>query len=136
MRGADVMEMKTMHACRPIGFGALVALMLTPAALAAPLPTRVGQCGETTIKEVSYRLEGAPDSGSAVVFANGGYQVSYDRHAQITRSRRGDPVRMCLVEIPRNCPRGDNRGRIYKTTNLRTGESWELPDSPHSCGGA
>jgi hypothetical protein len=120
----------------PVGLSALVVAMVASSALAAPLPQRIGQCSETAIKEVSYRLEGAPDSGSAVIFGNGGYQVSYDMHAEITRSRRGDPVRMCLVEIPRDCPRGDTRGRIYKTTNLRTGESWELPDSPHSCGGA
>jgi hypothetical protein len=45
-------------------------------------------------------------------------------------------VRICLVSLPQNCPPGDTRGRIYKTTNLRTRQSWTLPDSEHSCGGA
>ncbi len=50
--------------------------------------------------------------------------------------RAGDPVEMCLVSIPRDCPVGDDRGREYRTTNLRTRKSWRLPDSEHSCGGA
>jgi hypothetical protein len=41
-----------------------------------------------------------------------------------------------LVSIPRHCPKGDNRGRVYRTTNLRTHKSWKLPDSEHMCGGA
>ena len=51
-------------------------------------------------------------------------------------SRPGDVVRVCLVSIPRPCPPGDKRGRVYKTTNLRTHGEWTLPDSEHSCGGA
>jgi hypothetical protein len=123
---------------------AIVALPLAdggPAA-AAPLPTRIGQCSRTAISRIGQRLEDAstgrpiPGSGSAVQFANGGYQVSYDEIPQIARSRPGDPVRICLVSVPRNCPPGDARGRVYKTTNLRTRQSWTLPDSEHMCGGA
>jgi hypothetical protein len=54
----------------------------------------------------------------------------------IKESRQGDPVRMCLVSIPRKCPKDDNRGRVYRTTNLRTRKPWTLPDSEHMCGGA
>jgi len=104
------------------------------------LPTRVGQCARTTIAEVTERLGDASGpiagSGSAVSFANGGHQVSYEQVAAVDQSHRGDPVRMCLVSLPRNCPPGDARGKIYKTTNLRTHGSWTLPDSQHSCGGA
>jgi hypothetical protein len=107
-----------------------------PDAWADSLPTAVGQCTQTTIAKVETRLEGMPGSGSAVSFANGGYQVSYDTVPAITQSRAGDPVTMCLVSIPQGCPPGDNRGRQYKTTDLRTKESWTLPDSEHSCGGA
>jgi hypothetical protein len=112
------------------------------AALADPLPARVGQCTQTTIAKIGTRLEDGstgrpvPGSGSAVNFANGGYQVSYDMIPAISQSRPGDPVEMCLVSIPRDCPPGDNRGREYKTTNLRTRQSWRLPDSQHGCGGA
>jgi hypothetical protein len=77
-----------------------------------------------------------PGSGSAIVFANGGYQVSYEQEAAVDRSRPGDPVRICLVSIPKDCPPGDDRGRVYKTTNLRTHGSWTLPDAEHMCGGA
>jgi hypothetical protein len=77
-----------------------------------------------------------PGSGSAARFANGGGQMSYKEVAPITRSRAGDAVKICLVSIPRGCPPGDDRGRVYRTTNLRTRQSWTLPDSQHSCGGA
>ncbi len=122
-------------------FGALSAISIAPAQ-AANLPKRVGACMETKIKSVGTRLvDGStgkpiPGSGSAVSFTNGGYQVSYDTVPAIEQSRPGDPARMCLVSIPRGCPKGDTRGRVYSTTNLRTHKSWRLPDSEHSCGGA
>ena len=106
------------------------------------LPLRVGLCVETRVKSVETRLvDGSDntaiaDSGSAIHFANGGYQVSYETVRAIERSRPGDPVRMCLIEVPHPCPPGDARGRLYKTTNLRTHRSWVLRDSEHMCGGA
>lgn len=121
--------------------GLVLAFGLGPAH-AARLPNRVGECAETTITKLSERLEDGttgrpiPGSGSAVSFANRGYQVSYEEEPGIQHSRRGDRVRMCLVKLPEGCPRGDRRGRIYTTANLRTNESWTLPDSEHSCGGA
>lgn len=124
-----------------------IASVLALAALVAPacaagLPTRVGQCVKTTVKSVETRLvdgstnEPVAGSGSAISLANGGYQVSYEQLAAVDSSRPGDPVEMCLVSIPRDCPPGDDRGREYRTTNLRTHKSWRLPDSEHSCGGA
>jgi hypothetical protein len=71
-----------------------------------------------------------------VSFENGGYQVSYDTVPAIEYSKVGDPVRMCLVSIPKNCPKGADRGRVYRTTNLRMHKSWKLMDSEHMCGGA
>ena len=107
------------------------------------LPRLVGQCVTTTVAEITPRLDfgRAPtiedfDSGTAIVFANGGRQVSYDREGALLGSRQGDPVRMCLVSVPRDCPPNDDRGRVYSTTNLRTRQTWSLPDSQHSCGGA
>lgn len=104
-------------------------------------PARIGQCVDTTILNVGTRLESGngqpvPGSGSAVELANGVYGVSYQSVRAVDRSRRGDRVRTCLTSIPRACPPGDDRGRTYRTTNLRTGQSWTLPDSQHSCGGA
>ncbi|HJW39842.1 MAG TPA: hypothetical protein VJ476_01290, partial [Rhizomicrobium sp.] len=55
---------------------------------------------------------------------------------EVHRSHVGDPVLMCLVFIPSDCPKGDDRGKVYTTTDLRTLQSWTLPDAEHSCGGA
>ena len=119
-----------------------MALAIATPALAESLPNRVGQCVTTRVKRVETRLvdgstnQPVPGSGSAVVFANGGYQVSYETIASVEASRAGDAVRVCLVSLPDGCPPGDDRGREYKTTNLRTRGSWTLPDSQHTCGGA
>ncbi|MGE5261151.1 MAG: hypothetical protein ACM3MH_09790 [Actinomycetota bacterium] len=110
-------------------------VMSSFAARAEELPTEVGACSETTITDIGYRL-GDPDSGSAISYANGGVQVSYDTIPEINHSEIGDPVKLCLVGVPEDCPPGDDRGKVYSATNLRTGESWEAPDSQHSCGGA
>ncbi|MFM7676433.1 MAG: hypothetical protein ACKO5F_12830 [Synechococcus sp.] len=131
----------------PLLTAALPAGLLPPAATAAPLPRTLGACSRTSVKEVLYRLS-SPDengvyipvagSGSAISYTNGGYQVSYDMVPAIHRSQEGDAVELCLEFIPdcREAPPGDVRGRIYRARNLRTGESWSLPDSQHSCGGA
>jgi hypothetical protein len=124
--------------------GALVvASVLGPvAAIAQDVPTGELTCVKTTITRLEHRLENGmngpfvPGSGSAVRFANGLYQVSYDELEAVQRSRTGDPVFMCLVRIPRDCPPGDDRGRVYTTTNLRTLGSWTMSDSEHRCGGA
>ena len=125
-----------------------VAVLLMPATVLAANTSRssvlpkLGACVRTTIKRVSQRLEDGqthrtiPNSGSAVVLANGIYGVSYDQVAAVNGSKAGDPVYACLVKLPRNCPPGDNRGKLYTTTNLRTEESWTLPDAEHMCGGA
>jgi hypothetical protein len=108
----------------------------TPAFARSLLPTRVGECSTTRVKWVGTRLGNTPGSGSAIQFINGGYQVSYDQVAAVDRSRPGDPARMCLISIPKDCPLGDDRGRVYKTMNLRTHGSWGLPDAEHMCRGA
>ena len=112
------------------------ALALSTAVAQAASPTRIGQCVGTRVKEVGTRLENTPGSGSLVTFTNGGVQVSYEQVREVDESRPGDRVSMCLVSIPKDCPPGDDRGRTYKATNKRTGQSWTLPDSEHMCGGA
>lgn len=106
------------------------------AASAAALPTQVGRCSVTTVKQIESRLDGMPGSGSAISYVNGGYQVSYDTIPGIQSARAGDQVKLCLVSIPRDCPAGDVRGRVYRATNLRSGKSWTAPDAEHGCGGA
>jgi hypothetical protein len=101
-----------------------------------PPPTTVGTCSFASVKDVGTRLQGDPTSGSALSFVNGVAQVSYDDIPAIDASRPGDVVRLCLVSLPRNCPPGDERGKVYRAVNQRTGRSWTAPDSEHSCGGA
>lgn len=119
-----------------------MAFVASAAAAPPPRPLHIGQCTRTSIREIGHRLEDGlthvpmKDSGSAVTFVNGLYQVSYDELADIHHARRGDPVLICLVSLPSDCPKGDDRGKVYKTTDLRTHRSWMLPDSEHSCGGA
>lgn len=103
---------------------------------AGGMPTRIGQCVQTTIAQLGSRLEGMPDSGSAASYANGGDQVDYDVSKAVSRWRVGDAVKMCLVSLPQDCPPGDDRGKVYVTTDLRTGGSWQAADAEHSCGGA
>ena len=119
---------------------ALILIAGTASTLAGdakgPIPKKAGQCVRTEISELGSRLEGSPDSGSAIAYANGITGVSYDIITAIRRSHVGDPVTLCLVSIPRNCPPGDDRGKVYSALNGRTQERWSLPDSQHSCGGA
>ena len=108
----------------------------TTETVASAKPQNVGDCVETTVAGAGPRLEGVPTSGSSVQYANGMSQVEYDAVPGIDHSKAGDAVRVCLVSIPENCPPGDDRGRVYGATNLRTNETWSAPDSEHSCGGA
>jgi hypothetical protein len=110
----------------------------------APAPTTSGlpelqhelQCVKTAIKEIGHRLRQIPGSGPAISYTNGGFQVGYEDVPGIDRARVGDPVLMCLISIPKQCPPGDTRGRVYTVTDLRTQESWTLADALHACGGA
>lgn len=105
-------------------------------------PTQFGQCAITQVAQIATRLvdnRGAliPESGSAIFYVNNHAQVSYDVHDAIsTDTRVGDYVLVCLVFIPKNCPPGDDRGKVYTTTNLRTLGSWTLGETQHGCGGA
>ena len=80
-------------------------------------------------------LEG--HSAAAVVFRVVAEGETGHAHGHLDYLKRvGDPVTLCLVSIPRNCPPGDDRGKVYSAANWRTQERWSLPDSQHSCGGA
>jgi hypothetical protein len=107
------------------------------------LPSKVGECADTTITSITDRFgadltpaKKGSEKGTFIRFSNSGVQVSLVKERSIVRSQVFDKVNMCLVEIPKGCPAGDNRGRLYKTTNLRTGESWSLPNDIKSCSGA
>ena len=107
------------------------------------LPAKVGECADTTITSITDRYgadltpgraKKGSDTGTIIRFSNSGVQVSLEKERAIVKSQVFDKVNMCLVEIPKDCPTGDIRGRLYKTTNLRTGESWSLRNDIRSCG--
>jgi uncharacterized protein len=108
------------------------------------LPGQAGKCTTTKIASISRRFgdelkppsDELDSSGSTVSFANGGYQVSYSYISAIADSHIGDELLICLVSLPKDCPPGDDRGKFYSATNLRTKGSWLLPDAQHMCGGA
>jgi hypothetical protein len=137
------------HMAHRIAFGAVAAAALSLiigrdlAAAQSALPTRPGTCVLTTIARIAPRLINYKtgkvipnDLGLVISFAIGGQQVSYENLSAIVASRKGDKVYVCLIAFPTDCPPGDNRGRVYTTTNLRTMESWTLPDAENTCGGA
>ncbi|MGJ5179412.1 hypothetical protein ACQR16_15835 [Bradyrhizobium oligotrophicum] len=115
---------------------------------------RIGACAETTITKIADRfdepLSPTPfkrgekrnngdlimDPGMHVLYQNGAEQIDAEWNAGVAHSKLGDPVRLCTVWKPKKCPPGDDRGRIYKATNLRTKETWQMSESWHSCGGA
>ena len=102
------------------------------------MPTHEGECGRSRVTLIGGRLEGDTtfSSGTTVEFANGGVQVSYDKVPGIVTSKIGDPVLICLTSLPKHCPAGDDRGKNFTSTNLRTHQSWSEGDSEHRCGGA
>lgn len=104
-------------------------------------------CEDTFIAEIGSRLgeeingkfvpADPKEVGTSIVYKNGIYSVSYDYVEAISkRSRVGDPIKICLISKYVNCPKGDDRGKTYKAVNLRTRETWSLPDAQHICGGA
>ena len=107
------------------------------------LPGKVGECADTTITSITDRFgadltpsKRGSEKGTFIRFSNSGVQVSMVKESAIVRSQIFDKVNMCLVEIPSGCPAGDIRGRVYKTTNLRTKESWSLANDVKRCSGA
>ena len=125
-----------------IGHKAMTFGAAAPKAADQPMPKALGQCALTHIAALTTRLgddplEGAdPSAGSLVQFSNDGVQVSYERDYGLANSQVGDPVVVCLISIPRDCPAGDERGRVFYGVDLSLHGSWVLPDSQHMCGGA
>lgn len=109
------------------------------------LPKVLGHCTRTKIVSITGRFgevlkwpqpTDETVSGTAVRYANGAYQISYNYEDAVAQSHIGDEVLLCLSTIPRHCPPGDERGRTYSATQIETKQSWIMPDSQHMCGGA
>jgi uncharacterized protein len=117
-----------------------------------PLPKKVGDCIDSTIMGKSTRFEGAiaGESGGevAVQFKNDLYLYiqsianfpsteNTDKYMFSTKDfLQGDKVKVCLQELPTDCPKGDDRGKIYSVTNYKNNKSFVGVDAWHLCGGA
>ena len=112
-----------------------LAAMATTASEARTRPVTRG-CTTTSLVSVGPRLEGVSDSGVFARFGNRLQQVSYDPIPALNSAQPGDPIQLCLISRPKNCPVNDVRGARYAATNLRTGARWTAYDSSHRCGGA
>lgn len=49
---------------------------------------------------------------------------------------KGDKVKVCLIELPEDCPPGDDRGKTYAITNYKNKHTFTGTPDWHSCGGA
>lgn len=98
----------------------------------------VGQCFATAVAKVGPRLEGDTNThdGASISYKDGHDQVDYESSPRSLGFRPRDPVRLCVIALPTNCPPGDHRGIIYKATDLASRRTWSAPDSEHGCGGA
>ncbi|WP_437560330.1 hypothetical protein [Acidithiobacillus sulfuriphilus] len=104
-----------------------------------------GECAPGHIAKITQRLtddngQPVPGSGSMIiirgVYGAPLYLMSYREVPEVLASRVGDPVSVCLVSVPHDCPPGDTRGRFFQVTDFRTQETWSMANSEHSCGGA
>lgn len=99
----------------------------------------VGACFPTRVVNVTTHLPVGrrASRGTEVHYLDGHVQVSsYDRVDAAEHARRGDPVLLCAVSIPTDCPPGDFRGVMYRASDLRTRLSWVMRNALHGCGGA
>jgi len=99
---------------------------------------KVGECYLTRITWIGSRFGDNPsnDAGTQVGYDIGLDLVDYSYVAAVARSRVGDQVRVCVHDLPQDCPGYDLRGIEYKSRNLRTDERWIMSDSQHMCRGA
>ena len=101
---------------------------------------KVGTCYPARITAIGSRMgEGdtpSRDFGTTVDYSNGLSLVDYGLVRPVARSRVGDRVRICVHDLPKDCPGDDLPGIGYRTHNLRTDQSWIMGDSQHVCRGA
>ena len=120
--------------------------------VSSALPKKVGQCADMAIQDKVTRFEGAVagEAGGEVnvqlsdelglyllSIAGLSESANLDKYMYATSDfAKGDKVKVCLIQLPKDCPKGDDRGKIYKVTNYKNKKSFTGVDSWHSCGGA
>ncbi|HEX4181137.1 MAG TPA: DUF2939 domain-containing protein [Caulobacteraceae bacterium] len=97
---------------------------------------KIGTCFDTEVASIASRLENTPGSGDEVEYSDGHIQVSYDTSRVVQGFRLGDPIRLCVTDLPGHCPPADDRGIGFVAINGRTGGRWKAGDAEHGCGGA
>lgn len=114
------------------------------------LPTPIAECIETEIVDKIYRLWDPKDPklpkredaiGKEIVLKLPNKMFLYTEHFGDTflasaNFAAGNPVQLCLVALPTDCPPGDDRGKRYSLLDRRTGFSGIYVDAWHLCGGA
>lgn len=109
-------------------------------------PAVPGECAMTHIQTITTRggeelKDDNEGDGVRVTFESGVSLVDYNRHYGLITDfkfvKAKDVVALCLVSIPHDCPKGDDRGKtyfVYDATNFPKTD-WLMGDSQHSCGG-
>ena len=97
---------------------------------------KVGTCYSARITWIGFGGRPHRNGSTQVGFDIGLSQVDYSYVGAVARSRVGDAVRVCVHDLPEDCPGYDLRGIFYRVTNLRTHERWLMGDSQHVCRGA
>ena len=96
---------------------------------------KVGQCELTQITWIHHGPMSAP--GVYFRLSNGVVGSAYIPDPAALRSRVGDAVQTCLLYPPDRCEGHDPReieiGRTFRTTNLRTRESWDASEYVRMC---
>lgn len=113
-------------------------------------PTQIGECAETEIVGKFFRLWASDDPdlpeeefgiGKEIVLKLPNELFLYtdligDRALASPDYTPGNPVQICLVSIPTDCPPGDDRGKEYSLLDRKTDYFAVQIDSWHLCGGA
>ncbi|HEX8666909.1 MAG TPA: hypothetical protein VF727_00875 [Allosphingosinicella sp.] len=96
----------------------------------------VGTCYSAEIVTAKSTGRDDPDEAQTeVTFDIGLVLKSFSYEPGVGQSRVGDKVRVCVYELPSNCPAASLYGIKYEAHNLRTGQSWIMRDHYNSCSG-
>jgi hypothetical protein len=87
-------------------------------------------CERTRVNTLGNRIAGRPGTGTTVNFSNGLFLTSYSDVPSANALRKGDPVTVCLISTPPDCPPGDDRGKVYEVRFI--GGTFQMPNSSHT----
>lgn len=115
-------------------------------------PKTVGDCVETILMSKNTRFEGvvAGDTGGEVnvMFDNEialyiqeiqdlPKSTNVDKYMYSTSDfAEGDSMKLCLLALPKDCPKGDDRGKVYSVHSHKNNKTFTGVDAWHLCGGA